>query len=638
MRRLALVLLLGTSAPALAQSVQDRARTAAAASAARTGDSDTLLHNYVTPGMSGQPVTTVDGAVSFTPSISCQKTASLLELLVQPGSTGDIDRLVVSQDTDFDGSFDKSSTLPVQVSGICANGVISCQPGTWNQCNAFKWDVGSDHALKLTQVDLPALAGCYCINNSCGTNLAFGNLNEVLKDLGGGMIGALTSVDPRFGVAQAQINGPVIDYVGAQTTSCAQTQAVSQTSYATNPTTITGDASNAASGNTVFQMLKGSPAGAGKAEETRACSITREITLSSANYDDTVAASGSLLSLAECGDGCRNYQFGGNGNCNDPPATYTLHFTALKPERIVSARIVQLHTDDWEQARVNGQPVASAGEAPWLTNSLPGGSCGTGDDFTSSPNFDFTDQLKAGDVTIDVRIRATGSHKSGWGLIQIQTDTSCRTAERLVDLCAGYAGDAACRLNSEDVDGVFTFRNGVGTGLKPLQQTRAFGSDSCTVELTRDFFERDRSYKCSVDTSGMPQPDLSRGAYIIDHSTETLLADQTEGADGTVSQTTSAFSLPDRGSVSSCEAVCKTRAPKVNTAAAQSGVVGTQQNDPSGWDTFYHVCSASNVCPTGPGEEIVSGCGCLDDFPEAVVMMQSVRLAGTDMVCTSATP
>ena len=42
--------------------------------------------------------------------------------------------------------------------------------------------------------------------------------------------------------------------------------------------------------------------------------------------------------------------------------------------------------------------------------------------------------------------------------------------------------------------------------------------------------------------------------------------------------------------------------------------------------------------PAGPGEEIVSACGCLDDFPEAVVMMQTVRLAGADMTCTSVVP
>jgi hypothetical protein len=40
----------------------------------------------------------------------------------------------------------------------------------------------------------------------------------------------------------------------------------------------------------------------------------------------------------------------------------------------------------------------------------------------------------------------------------------------------------------------------------------------------------------------------------------------------------------------------------------------------------------------GEGEELVTACGCLDDFPEAAVMMQTVRLAGSDLACTAGTP
>jgi hypothetical protein len=66
--------------------------------------------------------------------------------------------------------------------------------------------------------------------------------------------------------------------------------------------------------------------------------------------------------------------------------------------------------------------------------------------------------------------------------------------------------------------------------------------------------------------------------------------------------------------------------------------VGAKQNTPIGYDTFYHSCTISagvSQCPLGAGEELVSDCGCLDDFPEAVVMMQTVRLGGADMICTS---
>jgi len=637
-RRLVALLCACGAQCAHAQSIEDRARAAAAASRAKTDSSGALQHNFVTPGMSGQPIATIDNSKTFTPALACEKTSSLLEVLVQPAATGDIGTVRISQDTDFDGSFDRTTTLPVPVSGICANGIVSCQPGTWNECRYLKWDVDAAKALKLSEVEMPELAGCYCVNNSCGSNLVWGNLPEVLKDLGGGMVGALTTADPRIGVAEARTNGPVIDYVGAQATACAPDASVAQTAYRSNPAAIQGDAAALAAGNSIFQMVKASPAGVGKAEQVRSCTIERQITLTSATYDDILAVTGSLLSVSTCGQGCRIYRIGGTGNCNDPPATYTLRFNALKPERIQSARIVDIQTADWLQARVDGMPVASAGKRPWLTNALPSGDCGVGDNYSAYPNYDFTNALRQGSATLDARVRAHGEHKSGYVDVRVQVDTSCSTAERLVDLCAGYASDSSCHLSDEDVDGVQTFRNGVNTGLKPLPQTRLFGDDACTLQLTRDFFTRTRSYKCAIDTGTMPAPDLSRAAYIIDHSTETLLADQIRQPDGSVTQTTAPFALPDRGSVPACEAVCKTRAPHENTAAAPAGVTGVQQNDPSGFDTFYHVCDTANVCPVGAGEEVVSGCGCLDDFPEAVVMMQSVRLAGADMVCTSATP
>ena len=151
---------------ASAQTVEDRARAAAEASRAKTSDSDAIQENYLTPGLAGQPITTVDNSKTFNPNIACQKTATLLELLAQPAGTGDIGTLRISRDKDLDGSVDQTLTLPVPVSGICANGIVSCQPGTWNQCKTFKWDVASSGDLKLTEVGLTDLAGCYCINNS----------------------------------------------------------------------------------------------------------------------------------------------------------------------------------------------------------------------------------------------------------------------------------------------------------------------------------------------------------------------------------------------------------------------------------------------------------------------------------------
>ena len=620
-----------------AQTMQDRARVAAEAARAKSGDSDGLRQNYVAAGMSGEAISTVDNSRTFTPTLSCQKTATLLEVLIQPDSTGDIGTVTISRDTDLDGKVDSSSRLPVPVSGICANGVIACEPGSWRQCHYFRWDVDAANALKLTEGEMTDLSGCYCVNNSCGANLVLGNLPTVLKDLGGGMIGALTTASPGIGVAEARTDGPVISYVGAQTTACTSNPAVGQTAYRAAPTAIQGDAATVSASNSIFQALAASPAGFGKAEQTRSCTIEREVTVRSWDYDDIVGVSGQLASVTSCGADCRRYRIQGEGNCTAAPPIFSATFDIRKPDRLVSARIVGMGAEDWVQGRVNGAIVGSAGKRAWLTEALPSGDCAVDGEWSNGTQIDLTNDFRSGAAVVAARVRGGKEERWGYVDVEVRVNTACETSERLVDLCSGYGADPQCRLQAEDVHGVATFTNGVGTGLRPLPQTRLFGTASCTLQLTRDFFLRTRRYKCVTDSGSPPAPDLSRATYIIDHSTETLLADQTRTADGSLTASTRPFHLPDRGSVPSCEPICKTRAPKVNADAAPAGVVGASQNDPAGWDIFYHGCTTGNVCPVGPGEEIVSACGCLDDFPEAVVMMQTVRLAGADLACTAET-
>jgi hypothetical protein len=621
--------------------MEDRARAAAQASRAKTSDSDILLNATISPAMAGRPISTVDNSKTFTPTLACQKTKTLLKVLVQPAASGDIGTLRISQDKDFDGAFDTVRNLPVPVSGICANGIISCDPGTWNRCNYFRWDVDATRSLKLTQVDMPDLSGCYCVNNSCGANLVWNNLSGVLGDLGGGMVGALTTSDPRIGVAQAQINGPVIDYVGAQSTACTGDPGVGQTAYRTNPAAIQGDAAAIASGNSIFQMVAASPAGTGRALQRRQCTIERQVNVIDPQLDDIISRTGGGYASSRTDTNMVDFLMGspadnslGGSACSLLDFRMTLHVS--DPARISVASLVEWFADDWGQVRIDGNLVDS-GPSPWTGMGLPPGNCELKRTYYAYPNLDLKPWLTKGDHEIWLRA-GIGGNGEAFAQVHVETDDSCGSTEQLADLCSGYAGDSKCHLDAENVDGVDTFRNGVATGLRPLPQTRLFGADRCTLQLTRDFFLRTRSYVCETDNASLPDPDLRRGAYIIDHSTETLLADQQTHADGSVTTTTRPFSLPDRGSVPACETICKTQAPKVNTAAAPSGVMGSQQNDPTGFDTFYHVCTADNVCPTGPGEQIVSACGCLDDFPEAVVMMQTVRLGGADMTCTSATP
>ena len=637
-RSLLIIAALVPPAPLAAQSIDERARAAAAAARAKSSDSDKLLQNYVRPGLAGQPISTVDLSRTFTPSLACQKTATLFELLVQPDASGDLAMVRISRDTNLDGKFDATATLPVPVSGICANGIISCDPGTWNNCHSYRWTVDGSAAPRLETAVMTDLAGCYCINNSCGSGLALANLPSLLKDLGGGVVAALTTADPRFGIAEARIDGPVISYVGAQSTACTASPSVGQTAYRANPTAIAGDAAAAAASSPIFQMLAGSPAAASRTEEVRNCTVRRQVTLSGATprdviartsggYGDYVSPGGERITF-QMGSPVNNSLTGGSCSLFD----FRMGLSVIDPVRLTDIRLTRYEMDDWMQVYIDGQLVY-ADPPTWRSSGLPSSSCDRKTNWQGVPNLDLKPWMTRGDHEIRITL-AVGGNGELDAQIDATIDTSCRASEKVVDSCASYADNAACRLTEEHVDGVATIVNGVRTGFTPLPQTRVITGGACSLTLARDFFEKDRRYRCRVE-SGVPDPDTSRGAWIIDHSTETMLADRTRAADGTYSTTTRNFSIPDRGSVSACEPVCKTRRPQPNNAAALDGVTGTRQNTPVGWDMIYHACQDSNVCPVGDGEELIQGCGCIDDFPEAMVMMQTVRLGGTDLVCTN---
>lgn len=641
MRKRGLLLMAALSLPVAlhAQTAEDRARAAAQAARAKSADSDAILRHYVTPGLAGEAISTVDSSRTFTPNLACQKSATLLELLAQPNASGDIGTLSISRDRDLDGSFDEALTVPVPVSGICANGIISCAPGTWNACRFFHWDTAALGSLKLTEVELTDLAGCYCVNNSCGSNLVWGNMASVLKDLGGGVVGALTTSDPRIGIAQASIEGPVIRYIGAQTTSCAAQPQIGATAYKANPSAIAGDAFNAAEASSVFQALSASSTGTGRSQINRSCTVTRQITLEEITPEKIIDRVSGGYATDDSVPGRRIFLMGSpadnslsGGSCT----IFDFHMTlrVKEADRLSQVLLTRFGADDWAQIRIDGELVGSGPQA-WTGMGLPPGKCEKKGAFYAYPNIDITGRLAQGDHDIWLRV-AVADGGEAYASIEAHVDAGCKTSEQLVDTCSGYASNATCRLDDEDVDGVTTFRNGVKTGLSPLPETRQIGTGACAMQVSRDFFERRRNYACTVDQGAVPQPDLSRGAYIIDHSTETMLADRVRTADGGYSLTTRNFALPDRGSVNVCEPICKTRKAPANSAVAPDGVTGSKQTDPTGWVFFYHACQDSNVCPAGEGEELVQGCGCIDDFPEAVVMMQTMRLGGADMICTGA--
>ncbi len=128
---------------------------------------------------------TLDGNKSFSAQLLCPASRKFIEVSIQVGGSGDISPVTVSQDLDMDGNTDFAFSVPFPVSGVCANGIISCQSGTWGNCSYFRWSADSSARVGLAAAAISDLGGCYCINASCGSNLVQGNLSTVLRDLGG---------------------------------------------------------------------------------------------------------------------------------------------------------------------------------------------------------------------------------------------------------------------------------------------------------------------------------------------------------------------------------------------------------------------------------------------------------------------
>ena len=155
------------------------------------------------------------GPQNFNVQLTTTSSNAFVELVAQPGPTGDINSLMIRQDTDFNDTLDSSYTVPVIASGVCADGIISCSPGTWNNCRYYKWQVNIAGAVYLAQVaDITHLAGCYCVNSSCGSNLVWNNMAYVLKDLGGGVVGTIQNSSPNVLVTKVSTDATSIKYYG----------------------------------------------------------------------------------------------------------------------------------------------------------------------------------------------------------------------------------------------------------------------------------------------------------------------------------------------------------------------------------------------------------------------------------------
>ena len=196
------------------------------------GSGDTLSNRLAKPLLTGSVLSTLNGGTNGTAQIACLGSKALFTLFVQPGKTNDLKYVSIKYVSDFRSKARRKLVINrFYISGACANGFISCKPGTWDKCRWYTWTYkkgAAGYVLGYAPVNRGILGGCFCFNKYCSPGGSFysvpsatapggvvpGKIDQVLRALGGGIAGAMAKASPGITAARARISGTSISYYG----------------------------------------------------------------------------------------------------------------------------------------------------------------------------------------------------------------------------------------------------------------------------------------------------------------------------------------------------------------------------------------------------------------------------------------
>jgi hypothetical protein len=619
------------------------------------GSATAIEKNAVIPMTTDTPMQTLDGSSSFNTNFICDNANTVADVLLLPQQNGNVNIAHIRQDTDGDGNLDTYQTPNWQLSAVCTNGHMHCtdvdNPAT---CRSYKW-VANQQDFLITRQEAPMtqLGGCYCINEGCGANLATTNLNLILGDLGAGIAAAITEKHNTFSLSAVETSGTQVILKGTNTSSCRPTNAavlgeeditsITGSDYARNSAQLRQDGFAAQENSSLYNIIKNSPATSEDSYQYKDCSIQRVVKEERVEFTDIISfdnGSGGIVKTDEdtlrlvIGRQGNNYW---SGNC----AYYTerSRFFVHKPDRIRSAVLKKATFDDWMQIHLLGPKgdyshVWNGPYGNWTDPDAPvPGRCELSTSWQQVPNKDFKPLLsEIGPVEFRVRAEVSGGGEA-YVLGDIDVDISCRVQDdQITDNCNTYQSNDQCTLFEEKVDGVTTFSNGISTGLTPLANATA---EACDTPQMRDWNRKERRYRCETDTSYNFDKGFERMEYVQSESTTGTFKDKTYNSETESYQTASGALNHLSFDESTCTKTCKTRKEKPLIDLTLDGTVGSQHNKNTGYDYFYYECPEDNRCPVGDGEEMIKACQCINEFAEAAAILQTLRLAGQDIICSN---
>ncbi len=593
---------------------------------------------------------TLDGGKSFSAQLLCPSSRKFIEVLVQPGSSGDLAQVVVSQDIDMDGNTDHVFSVPFPVSGVCANGVISCDAGTWGNCRYFRWEADVSTRVGVSAAAVSDLGGCYCLNASCGSNLAWGNMATVLRDLGGGAAGAVQAVNRKFAVTNVKEEGTKITYYGQDTGQCSGhpgpygSSAPEQYYSPGSDAGLSGakdEARTSQTGDPVsyYNLIVNSQAAQEEQGDYRQCSIIRNILVttvmecsSPGDSLDVPSNSCTINDLSPYPRTLKTHDGGGGGGCYfSQPGSITSQGGSFY---IGNHLCGDPHGGVVKNARIRyrcggAESIVYSREYATATISCPSG------DLVWIEGWYYTSNVN--------RIDCPSGYSDGFcnGMCCMKpADRKDLFEEIEDDRCLAWENDSKCRLKDEKTDDVYTFQNYGPTSLAPFPSCRTF-TGYVPHEVCRDWWRKDRTYICVTPGRYNFDDTKRRVDSIHDSASEnsgslayTDLRKNTDGSwlsESVSSPLGTAIQNPSRGA---CDQACKTRKLRPDTQAGKTGNRAQYQNTAAAYDFFYRLCR-DGICPAGEGEEIVRDCNCLNDFAEAASVLSVLNAAGKDMICTT---
>lgn len=644
----AVISLCGEHAQAQTYSADQQAASQAGANSGNSaigllGSPSGVETNISNPIVGGTQMTTIDGKKSFSGRISCPSSKSFLAVTILPSSTGDLSMILVQQDNALSGAYTYAYNAPVRASGICANGIISCDAGTWYNCAYYQWTADSSGKAGLASVPtIEQLAGCYCINNSCGVS-AMTDLNIILHDLGTGVANVIQGNNPQYIITGSTIQDTMVSYFGQQATNCQ----MATSSSSGNPAQYAGNtaaadnagqaviASQQSDPNSYYSLVTQASQNAQGPNSLSQCSMFNNVIITTALVPTTDPISFTFFGTADnlftlSLDGAavlsgNNWGVVSSATLNVTPGTHTLSINATDTgEGLYGILFAAKNNGDstypvvsdasWSPATVIG-PV---GVAPWgVPSGWPSVAAqwiwGTGNPTT------VTKSLNA--------------------VLMLYQDTVQNSV--ISDNCVNNENNAKCQLRDEVVDGVQTFQNYNPTGLSPLPSCKNFTGHTQVYNICHNWWIKTRSYVCSeggsYDFSDTKKRITSIQSTATDGGAVLTFTDMRKDSNGNWLTENDNITLTPRD-VASCQHACKIKRPATNTQAGTQGNTSQYQNTIQTNNIIYSQCDSSDNCPTQPGDVVAIACQCINDFAEAATVLSALNEAGKDMICTSGTP